>query len=98
MPQLTVPPQPSETEPHCRPAHIAVEGVQPHTFCETPPLHVSGAVQPPHATVWPQLFTALPHAFEAHVVARGSGAQPHWPDIPPPPHVSGLAQVPQSTF
>ena len=33
----------------------------------------------PHATVCPQLFTAVPHSLPAHVVVSGCGTQPHAP-------------------
>jgi len=95
LPQLTVPPHPSETLPHCRPLQPLRLVVQPHTFAPVgPPPHVSGAVQPPQSTPWPQLSVTVPH-LPAQVSLRG--VQPHTFGAPPPPQLCGAAQAPQTT-
>jgi hypothetical protein len=43
LPQLRVPPQPSETAPHCPALHVA--GVHPQTPAVPPPPHVLGEAQ-----------------------------------------------------
>ena len=62
--------------PHMLPHGLPVD-VQPQPFTpEPPPPHVFGAAHVlGHVTAWPQLLTAGPHAFPAHVVASASGVQ-----------------------
>jgi hypothetical protein len=69
-------------------------GEQPHWVAMPPPPHVSGAVQVPHETVFPQPSFQSPHVVAPHP----SGVQPHRDGSPPPPHVSGGVQLPQETF
>ncbi|HXX17274.1 MAG TPA: hypothetical protein VEJ47_20400 [Candidatus Eremiobacteraceae bacterium] len=58
-PQLRVPPQPSETEPHaCRAAQVV--GVQPQTLATPLPPHVLGAEHDPQLRVPPQLSDIEP--------------------------------------
>jgi hypothetical protein len=85
LPQLSVPVQPSETEPQFLPEHaVPMEtGVQPHMFAEPPPPHVDGAVQVPQLNVLPHPFGAVPQvcvpqtelgATGVHVTTTGSVA------------------------
>src|SRR5258708_29510335 len=59
-----------------------------------PPPQLSGAVQPPQATVWLHLLTSVPHLPE-HRDPLSWGVQPHTLAWPPPPQVSGALQPPQ---
>jgi hypothetical protein len=45
VPQVSVPPQPSEIVPHVLPWAAQVVGVQPHALAVPPPPHVCGAAQ-----------------------------------------------------
>jgi hypothetical protein len=91
LPQAKVPPHPSGSASQFLPVHAVaiVFGVQPHTLSEPPPPHVCGPTHwSGHATVWPQLFTTLPHfAPFAQVCSGASGRQPQRPVTPPPPQV-----------
>jgi hypothetical protein len=51
LPQVTVPPQPSGTEPQLSPAGHAVVGVQPQTFAVPPPPQVLGDPQDPQSSM-----------------------------------------------
>ena len=79
VPQETVPPQPSDTEPQTRVPHPEEVGVQPHTFVVPPPPQVWGDTQllgqvPPHPLLPPHL-------------PEQAGVQPHTFVVPPPPQV-----------
>jgi hypothetical protein len=102
VPQLTVPPQPSETIPHVFPVAVqsvaTVPGVQ-QTFGVSPCVGFPPQVCPPvHAgpqlIVVLQLFVSVPQFAPAgHVVTFG--LHPHSLAVPPPPQVFGAVQVPQ---
>ena len=54
VPQFSVPPQPSASEPQFFPCAAQVVGVQPQTFAVPLPPQVWGAVQAPQLSVPPQ--------------------------------------------
>ena len=60
MPQLRVPPQPSEAEPQLKPSPEHVFGVHPQTLAVPPPPQVWGAVQVPQFRVPPHPSEAVP--------------------------------------
>jgi hypothetical protein len=93
VPQLSVLPHPSLTEPQPAPSDAHVSGTQPHTLAVPPPTHVCGAEHGPQFSVPPQPFGMLPQFFPA--AAQVVGVQPHTLADPAPPHVSGLVQLPQ---
>jgi hypothetical protein len=83
LPQLNVPPHPSDTEPHCPDMHVF--GVHPHLSAIPPPPHVSGAVQ--------SEFVAHPQVPAAvHACPAGEEAQlTH--DPPAGPHAVGVVPL-----
>jgi hypothetical protein len=93
LPQLMVPPQPSDAVPQFWPDGQDVAGVQPHWSGVPPPPQVSGAVQLPQFSVPPQPSGAVPQFWPAGQLV--AGVQPHWPAVPPPPQVWGGLQAPQ---
>ncbi len=82
MPQLSVPPQPSGSEPHSSLQNFL--GLQPQLLVEPPPPQVSGAVQVPQLTLFPQPSVTFPQ----FLLAQGLPAlQPQTFEVPPPPQV-----------
>src|SRR5438132_9214572 len=102
LPQLSVPPHPSEMTPQFLPCAAHVVGVHvpmPHTFCVPPPPHVFMPVQVPQFSVPPHPSAAVPqvHPRAAHVVGEQHrlGVAPpqtagavHAPQLNVPPHPS----------
>ena len=93
VPQLSVPPQPSDAVPQLSPSGHVVAGVQPHWLATPPPPQVSGAVQVPQLRVPPQPSDTEPQLSPAGHVVRG--VQPQTFTVSPPPQVWGAVQVPQ---
>src|SRR2546425_806065 len=63
VPQLSVPPQPSGTEPQPKPCEAQVIGLQPHTPTVPPPPQMFGAVQVPQSIVPQQLSEKTPQLY-----------------------------------
>src|SRR6185437_10614386 len=92
VPQLSMPPQPSEIVPQLSGVGHLVSGVQlaPQTLAVPPPPHVSpvGHV-PPQTTMPPQLSEIVPQLSPAGQVVSGVQVlPPQAPAVPPPPQVS----------
>src|SRR6185437_13727378 len=69
VPQLIMPPQPSESGPQVSPAGQLLSGVQPHSLAVPPPPQVCGDVQVPQLMVV-QPYGAVPQFWPpAHVGA-----------------------------
>ena len=73
VPQVIMPPHPSEAKPQFWPAGHVVAGVHvavPQTFETPPPPHVSGAAHVPQLSEPPQPSETLPHVAPTlrHVV------------------------------
>jgi hypothetical protein len=97
LPQLMVPPQPSEIVPQTSPAGQALIGVQPQTFgtLGVPPPHVLLPEHVPQFTVPPQPSLIVPQlSGEGQPVCL---VQPQTLAMPgfPPPQVWPAAHVPQ---
>jgi hypothetical protein len=101
--QLTIPPQPSATGPHCLPVSAQlVAGVQvpppgpwmlppPQTFAWPPPPQICPCVaheELPHDTVPPQPSAMLPQFIPAgHCVSGVHCGVPHMLAVPAPPQI-----------
>jgi hypothetical protein len=106
LPQLSVPPQPSDCVPQLALSAVQVVFVHvpgvPHSLGPAAP-QTCGEVQVPHMSVPPQPSPAVPQLIEtppapalAHVLGTHiPGGLPHALAVPAPPHVSGAVQVPQ---
>src|SRR5207249_3618232 len=98
VPQLSVPPQPSETVPQSAPWAAQVVGVQapvPQTLGVPPPPQVCGAVQLPQLKVPPQPSGAVPQLFPS--CAQVLGTHMHVLSSGEIWHVEGGVQPPQFT-
>src|ERR1700722_1494100 len=96
VPQLSVPPQPSGTEPQLSPRAAHVVGVQAHWLGTPAPPHVWPWAHVPQLSVPPQPSGTEPQLSPraAHVV----GLQAHWLGVPPAPQVWPPGQAPQSSM
>lgn len=100
--QLSAPPQPSESGPHCGPTPAQVFGVHPQVPTVPPPPHVCGSRHPPQ--LWterlrPQLSETLVKGSHCRPRRRqragsDSGVQPHRWAMPEPPQVAGAPHPP----
>jgi hypothetical protein len=101
-PQLTVPPQPSETTPQFMPAGQLVVFVQdgtPHWFGVPAPPQIAPPVHfdVPQSTTPPQPSAITPHWFAPQAaVVSGTHGPPLVPVRPPPPHLLGVPPPPQT--
>jgi hypothetical protein len=91
LPQLNVPPHPSDGAPQLSPSEAQVAGTQPQWNGVTAP-QVRGDVQDPQLSVPPQPSDGLPQLSPND--AQVAGTQPQWNAVTAP-QVCGEAHVPQ---
>lgn len=103
VPQISVPPQASLTEPQFAPALAHVFGVHPHALWTPPPPQVCGATHDPHSIVpphpsatTPQFLPSPAHVAGAHCDLAMQEPSEH---TSPSPHFSSgghatRAQIP----
>jgi hypothetical protein len=82
VPQVSVPPQPSETVPQVAPCAAHVVGVQPHWPGVPPPPQVWGAGQVPQSTVPPQPSGAVPQVCPGGQLVAGVQQAPPTKTVP----------------
>jgi hypothetical protein len=98
IPQLRLPPHPSEGVPQFARSAAQVVGMQPHRLGVPPPPHVVGPAHVPQSSVPPQLSDTVPHESPSDAQVAGTqGPAPHWFGFPPPPQVRDAAHVPHVT-
>jgi hypothetical protein len=78
LPQLSVPPQPSEISPQSAPTPAQVSGVQPHTLGVPAPPQIWGGEHAPQSSTAPHPSPVCPHSAARLSHVEGTqGVEPH---------------------